>query len=346
MWGRNKIPSDAAQLRYGKGIIWWGKRFCNSHRGITEDPDSLSLYPEYSAITAILKSNGISPDFCASENLRYTHRSLADREIYFISNKTGFKISDTCIFRDGRPFAELWDAVTGEIKPLSGVKIKDGITFLSLNLEPYQSCFVVFYDSAELKRHKEKEDLDFPEAQILMKLEGPWKVAFDTSMGGPELVEFDTLIDWSLRKETGIKYYSGSALYSKTFRIPGSAGSLKKSDILLNLGTVRNIARVKLNNKDMGVIWTAPWRINISDAIRQGNNHLEITVINLWINRLIGDESESWDGIVDGKWPEWYLTDSSRPSKRYTFTTHRYYKMGDPLVESGLIGPVRIEILK
>jgi hypothetical protein len=346
MWGSNKIPSDAAQLSYGKGKIWWGKRFCNSHRGVPGDPDSLSLYPEYSAIKSILESDGITPDFCASENLRYTHRSLADREIYFISNKTEFKISDTCIFRDGKPFAELWDAVTGEIKPLSGVKIKDGITFLSLVLEPYQSCFVVFYDSPELKSYKEKEELDFPEAQILMKLEGPWKVAFDTSMGGPELVEFDTLIDWSLRKETGIKYYSGSAVYSKTFIIPGYADSLKNSDILLNLGTVRNIASVKLNNKDMGVIWTAPWSINISDAIRHGKNHLEITVINLWINRLIGDESESWDGIVDGKWPEWYLTDSSRPSKRYTFTTHRYYKMGDPLVESGLIGPVRIEILK
>jgi hypothetical protein len=69
-------------------------------------------------------------------------------------------------------------------------------------------------------------------------------------------------------------------------------------------------------------------------------------VANLWINRLIGDESESWDGIENGKWPEWLINGTQRPSKRYTFTTHRYYKKGDPLVESGLIGPVNVEILK
>jgi len=103
---------------------------------------------------------------------------------------------------------------------------------------------------------------------------------------------------------------------------------------------------VKLNNKDLGIVWTSPWEINISDAVRETDNNLEITVINLWINRLIGDESEPWDGVENGKWPEWLLNGTPRPSRRYTFTTHRYYRKGDPLVESGLIGPVRIEILK
>jgi hypothetical protein len=84
--------------------------------------------------------------------------------------------------------------------------------------------------------------------------------------------------------------------------------------------------------------------VNISDALRKKNNHLEIEVANLWINRLIGDESKPWDGVEDGKWPEWLLKGTPRKSGRHTFTTHRYYKEGDSLVESGLIGPVQLLI--
>ena len=128
--------------------------------------------------------------------------------------------------------------------------------------------------------------------------------------------------------------------------IKNQKSSIKKSEIWLNLGEVKNIASVKLNNRDLGIVWTSPWEINISEAIRQTDNNLEITVINLWINRLIGDESEPWDGIENGKWPEWLLNGTHRPTRRYTFTTHRYYRTGDPLAESGLIGPVSVEILK
>jgi hypothetical protein len=179
-----------------------------------------------------------------------------------------------------------------------------------------------------------------------MTLDGSWSVAFDTLWGGPSKIEFEKLTDWSLRPEDGIKHYSGKAVYEKTFSLPEPEKSHKKSEIWLNLGNVKNIAKVKLNNRDLGIVWTSPWEVNISDALRQTNNHLEITVINLWINRLIGDESEPWDGVENGKWPEWLINGTKRPTKRYTFTTHRYYTKGDPLAESGLIGPVRIEILK
>lgn len=80
--------------------------------------------------------------------------------------------------------------------------------------------------------------------------------------------------------------------------------------------------------------------------VKKRHNHVEIEVVNLWINRLIGDESEPWDGVTGGKWPEWLLDGTQRPTKRYTFTTHRYYKKDDPLVESGLIGPVTVEVIK
>jgi len=347
IWGGGNMPGEMTERTYGKGNIWWGKKFINPHRGIRGDPDSLSLYPEYSLTERLLADKGMKPDFKASGKIRYTHRTTtSDREIYFISNRTGSEVTDTCYFRDGQDTAELWDAVTGKIKSLPDIFFRDGMTGIPVKLAPYQSFFIVFYKSEINSQIRMVEEENFPGKKVLMTLDGQWSVAFDTSWGGPEKIQFEKLADWSVRPEDGIKYYSGKAVYSKTFSIPEFEGSIKKSEIWLNLGEVKNIASVKLNNRDLGIVWTSPWEVNISDAVRQTDNHLEITVINLWINRLIGDESEPWDGIEKGKWPEWFLNGTQRLSKRYTFTTHRYYKKGDPLAESGLIGPVRIEILK
>jgi len=110
----------------------------------------------------------------------------------------------------------------------------------------------------------------------------------------------------------------------------------------LNLGKVKNLARITLNGKDLGTVWTAPWQIDITSAVRKGNNELTVEVVNLWVNRLIGDEQFPDDGIHDGKYPEWLLKGEKRKSKRFTFTTHKHYKANSPLYESGLIGPVKI----
>ena len=124
-------------------------------------------------------------------------------------------------------------------------------------------------------------------------------------------------------------------------------GELKEnSEYFLDPGILKNLGRVKLNGKDLGIIWTAPWQVDITDVLKKNGNHLEIEVANLWINRLIGDEAQPWDGINEGKWPEWLLKGTPRESKRYTFTTHHFYKKDDPLAESGLIGPVSIKMMK
>lgn len=346
IWGGGNMPVELTERNYGKGNIWWGKELVNPHRGISVDPDSLSLYPEYSLTEKLLADKGIKPDFKASGNIRYTHRTTSDREVYFISNRTGSEVIDTCYFRDGQDAAELWDAVTGKIRSLPDHFFLDGMTGIPVKLAPYQSFFIIFYKSELRNKKIFAEAGNFREKSVLMTLNGSWSVAFDTSWGGPAKIEFDKLTDWSVRHEDGIKHYSGKAVYSKTFSLPESEVPLKKSEIWLDLGEVKNIAGVKLNNRDLGIVWTSPWEVNISDAIRQTDNHLEITVINLWINRLIGDESEQWDGVENGKWPEWLLNGTQRPTKRYTFTTHRYYRKGDHLAASGLIGPVKIDILK
>ncbi|MCJ7447875.1 MAG: glycosyl hydrolase [Bacteroidales bacterium] len=343
LWGNNEIPARLTQRIYGDGAIWWGKELYGQHRNVHNDPDSLTLYPDYDVTRKLLVEAGIKPDFTASGNIRYAHRSLPDREIYFISNRKGEMVTDTCWFRDGSPVAEAWDAITGEIRLLKDLSELDGVTCVPVSLEPFESYFIVFYDSEKTNSKDINEYENFPEKQILMTLNGPWNVAFDTSWGGPEKTEFKNLDDWSKRPEDGIRYYSGTAVYSKTFDLPDSAGSIHKSNFYLDLGNVKNIARVRINKKDLGVVWTSPWQVKISDAVKKTKNHLEIEVANLWINRLIGDESEPWDGIANGKWPEWFLNGTSRPGKRYTFTTHRYYKKSDILVESGLLGPVTIE---
>ena len=103
------------------------------------------------------------------------------------------------------------------------------------------------------------------------------------------------------------------------------------------------MARVKLNGKDLGVVWTAPWRVEISSAVVAGQNKLEIEVINRWPNRLIGDSKYPDDGVVDEKWPDWLLQGGHRNSKRLTFTSYNFYNDKSPLLKSGLVGPVTID---
>ena len=343
VWGGNVIPSGISRRNFGKGEILWGSSLVNKHKGISNNPDSLGLYPDYAIIDSILAESGIKPDFKASGSMRYTHRSLPERDVYFISNKTDSHVTDTCFFRDGRPDAELWDAVTGKTRPLSIFFTDDGIAFTGIELDPFQSFFVVFNKTAGAEKAKVKSIERQKEKQILTTLNWQWDVVFDTTRGGPGKVRFENPDDWAQNPEDGIRYYSGTAVYSKTFDLPESAGSVRNSEIFLNLGKVKNIARVRLNNRDAGTVWTSPWQVEITGLLKKKNNLLEIEVANLWINRLIGDEAEPWDGVTGGKWPDWLLNGTKRPTNRYTFTTHRYYKKGDSLSESGLMGPVTIE---
>ncbi|HEX8607371.1 MAG TPA: glycosyl hydrolase, partial [Pedobacter sp.] len=207
--------------------------------------------------------------------------------------------------------------------------------------EPHQSCFILF-SKDEIDGLVPDHVLAGPVSKTV--LEGPWQVSFDPKWGGPESILFDKLTDWSANQNEGIKYYSGIAVYKKLFDAPSFEGGsigLKQSWIL-NLGEVKNMARVKLNGKDLGVVWTAPWQVNISAALKATDNVLEIEVANLWPNRLIGDELLPDDGIQNGQWPDWLLKGLPRPSKRFSFTTFKHYSKESQLFKSGLLGPVSL----
>ena len=336
MWGGLETPERETVKNYGKGRIYWGGSF--------SETDTAGLYPRYEVVAGLLKELGVAEDFTASGSIRYTHRTTRDREIYFISNRSDKVVADRCTFRDGTGRPELWDPVTEEIRKLSEFERRNGRTIIPVKLEKGQSFFIVFPKNGESRNIKLSEEKNFPEIIDREEISGPWSVAFDPKWGGPEHVVFNELEDWTERPEEGIRYYSGIALYSKTFDLSENISKSGGRNIYLDLGKVRNMARVKLNGKDLGVVWTDPWRINITDAIATGSNRLEIEVANLWGNRLIGDATLPYDGIKDGKWPDWLTEGKPRTRGRYTFTTNNYYKKDMQLQPSGLLGPVSLVV--
>ena len=163
---------------------------------------------------------------------------------------------------------------------------------------------------------------NFPLLNSLLPLDGAWEVGFDPKWGGPKQITFDSLDDWTRRMEDGIKFYSGTAVYQKSFAV-SETNLIVSQKYFLDLGDVKNLARVRLNGRDCGIAWCSPWRVDISGAIVSGTNQLEIEVANLWPNRLIGDLSLPAE-------------------KRFTWTTRNPFKKDSPLLPSGLLGPVRL----
>jgi len=332
IWSSLSVPQNQTIHSYGKGKIIWGGSVNNQLEG---------LYPAYQVTADLLKSMSVMEDFQSVGSLRYTHRTSQDVDIYFVSNKTNELLKTNCIFRSDKGKPSLWDPLTGKIITLPEYSRTNGQTSIPLQFESYQSFFIVFKkDAVEIPV---QGVTNFAATKTIAQLNTPWAVAFNPAWGGPKKVIFNSLVDWTMRPEEGIKYYSGIATYYQTFSIADLNATNKNYRFYLNLGSVNNLAKVTLNGKNLGVIWTAPWKVDITDALKQKDNVLEIEVANLWPNRLIGDEQKPDDGIKNGQWPEWLLKGTDRTSGRFTFTTFKHYEANSPLLKSGLIGPVTIE---
>jgi hypothetical protein len=156
------------------------------------------------------------------------------------------------------------------------------------------------------------------------ELPGAWTVHFDPKWGGPETAQFDSLVSWPTRPEPGIKFYSGTAVYEKTFDLADpSSITHHASRFILDLGNVHELAEVKVNGKSCGITWCPPFRVDVTDALRPGENELQIEVVNFWPNRIIGDA-----GLPK--------------EQRLTQTNIRKLTAKTPLEPAGLLGPVQL----
>jgi hypothetical protein len=217
---------------------------------------------------------------------------------------------------------ELWDSLTGEIRKLPAFHELEGRTVVPLEFAAGQSCFLVFRQAMVTELSAVEPRRNFEVLRTLRELTGPWEVSFDPQWGGPRKpVRFDALSDWAGRLEEGIMHYSGKAAYRKEFDLSAKD---RPRRIYLALGKVKDLAEVRLNGRNLGVVWCEPWRIEITEAVRTGKNELEIVVANEWVNRLIGDSGQP-------------------PENRFTWTTWNPYKPNSPLLESGLLGPVTLQ---
>jgi hypothetical protein len=310
IWG----PCDGRAVKehsFGKGRVIWD---ATAHAESGKEP---AQYGDYAIAARALAAMGVTPDFEADGPVRFIHRSVDGAEFYFVANREARPLETRCVFRVAGKAPELWDPLTGQRRALPEFAERAGRTTVPLRFEPEQSFFVVFRGDAGRASAPRR---NFPALRPLVELTGPWQVAFDPQWGGPAMVTFEALDDWSKRSEPGIKHYSGLSVYRQRFDAPPTAS---QSAVHLDLGIVRNLAGVRLNGRDLGVVWCSPWRVDISAALRPAGNELEITVANLWPNRLIGDLAL----------PE---------AERRTWTTRNPFKADTPLLESGLLGPVRL----
>lgn len=286
-------------------------------------------------LRALLASDGIAPDFQVvgqGASLDFIHRSSDEADLYFVVNREASEARADCTFRIGSEAgaAEIWDPVTGQRRAARGVRREGRSTTLSLRLAPRESLFVVF---PKVRAGGAKTTAGGALAGMvasdnalrlapLQRFEGPWTVRFDPAWGGPSSIVFEGLKDWTAHPDFGVRHYSGVATYERRIDLPAKEIA-RPGRVFLHLGEVKNIAAVRLNGKALGVVWTAPWRIDLTPALRAGDNMLEIDVANTWPNRLIADASL----------PE---------EKRLTRTNIRF-KPDAPLQPSGLLGPVELQ---
>jgi hypothetical protein len=271
----------------------------------------------------MLAGLGIPPDFESGPvPLHYIHRGTDDAHIYFMSNQQSKPVRAECTFRVAGKQPEIWDAVTGEIRDATAFRMAGGRTTLPLDFAARGSLFVVFREPVDADGSGKA---NFAEQVRVGELAGPWTVAFDPEWGGPKSIVFEELVDWTKRPTPGIRHYAGMATYHKTFDLPDAARE-RAGRLFLDLERVRNVARVRLNGRDLGVVWTAPWQVNITEAVEPVGNKLEVDVVNLWPNRLIGD------ALLP-------------PKERLTKTNvQKFYRGKHTLFPSGLLGPVTLKV--
>ncbi len=299
MWGDLSVKQRA----YGKGAIL-------TDMNMQEVLDLLKITPDCR--------------FADNDPALYVHRTVDGNEVYFITNQTDKTIRINPQFRVRGMQPELWEAVSGAIRPLPAFVQKDDVTTVPMQLEAFESAFIVFRNDG--KPSSSKLEDNYPQPAVVAEATAPWQVAFqsDEYKRGPSgPVTFNRLEDWTKNNDERIRYYSGTAVYKTNIPVKEIPAGKK---IYIDLGKINTMAKVKINGQYAGGAWTAPYRVDVTRLLKQGDNAVEVEVVNTWVNRLIGDQ----------RLPE---------KDRRTWSHNNPWKADSPLQPSGLEGPVRFTAL-
>lgn len=294
MWGKGSPEAR----RFGKGVVHG-------------TPD----------LAPALAQQGIAPDVSFSgasgdARLLALHRRSDEADIYFITNQQPRVETVEASFRVAGKVPELWRAETGAVEALT-YRLEGSRVVSPLRLDPHEAVFVVFRREATAPQRT----VSAGRIATLSTLSGPWDVSFEPGRGAPAKATFDRLISWPESADPGIRYFSGAGTYSRVLDVPGDWLAPGRR-VRLDLGEVRELAAVSLNGKPVATAWHAPYQVDLTEFLRPGANRLEIRVVNLWPNRLIGDKQPGATPV--------------------TFAPQSSYGANSPLLPSGLIGPVRV----
>ena len=326
------FSSNVVSKRVGKGRLWHG-----------------------AAIERIFEEQKFQRDFEpeGADDVGFMHRRLADRDIYFVANHSASPKPRRFVaaFRaSGTP--EFWNAMDGSIQKVGEFSAKGGLVRIPMELPHAGSVFVVFRRRGDTTPRGNSAISFQPRKEAIVRLcdlSENWKVRFQKGRGAPEgEVAFPTLRLFDTFDDAGIRYFSGTASYSRAFDFAPDGRRC-----FLEVGEVHDVARVFVNGADCGYLWTPPFRVDVTPALRHGRNNLEIRVANRWMNRMIGDEHLP----EDGEWvsplgggptkllkdmPDWFVKGKTPPSGRIGFSTARPWTADSPLAPAGLGGFVAI----
>lgn len=325
----------------GMGMGWWGTHFGRNQTWFEPGKE----FFRYLTRCQMLLQQGDMIDY--GDN--WIHRKSDAADIYFVVNQTKDTTVTQISSEDSRINPEFWDPYKAMITAAESSSDGKSST-VDVELAPGQSVFVLF-------NHNKPGYKKAPVAKVTHSIEniieGTWDIRFSPKLDKEFTLKDQTLKDFSTSSEEKIKYFSGTAIYTKNIEL-SSCNLGKNKKVIIDLGGLNDIVDITINGKHVGVLWYPPYKTDITDFVKPGTNKLEIAVTNNWANRLIGDEQYDSDfewgrdrgesmGRAMKRFPDWFLKEGDRPSKnRKGFIIWSYFRANTPLEPAGLVGPVKL----
>lgn len=292
---------NVKQRRYGKGMICDGLDF-------------ETLFAQLGYVPDCKVPDGM--------NVYQGHQKDGDTDIYILSNQDNRVLTMDVAFRVTGKQPELWDPVTGVIRKLPAFRQEEKTTVVPMKLEKNECVFVVFREKGEPSATT--LEANYPAPLRTQEATGEWNVTFESAFKTPSPVRMATLDNLSDNANDSIRYFSGTATYTTSVNLDRTG---RGEHMFMTFDNVGTMAKVYINGKYAGGVWTAPYRLDVTDFVKNGRNDVKVEVVNTWVNRIVGDMN---------------LPESERET--YLFVNHLNAKT--PLPPSGIIGKVKFETVK